>query len=197
MKNLFAALVIVLMTIGTTLSVQAQEFPPADASIMDVSYYPVRATRAAFAKTDKDREALAPILRVTYSRPAKKGRKVFGELQKFGEMWRVGANESTELMVYSNVKVGGKTLKAGERYSVHALVNEKEWTIYFSTLLDSWGSYAFQGNPEATTVAKITVPTKKTQKTVELLGIFFEKSDDGAHMIIGWDDTMARVPFQF
>ncbi|MEL6559861.1 MAG: DUF2911 domain-containing protein [Bacteroidota bacterium] len=197
MKNLFAALVIVLMTIGTSLSVQAQEFPKADASIMDAAYYPARAAFAAFAKTDEEKKALTPKLRVLYSRPAKKGRKIFGDLQKYGEMWRVGANESTELMVYSDVKVGGKTLKAGERYSVHAMLKENEWTVYFSSMLDGWGSYAFQGNPEATTVAKITVPTQKTPETVELLGIFFEKSDDGAHMIIGWDDTMVRVPFQF
>lgn len=197
MKNLFAALVIVLMTIGTSVSVQAQEFPKADPSIMDAAYYPARAAFAAFAKTDEEKKALAPKLRVLYSRPAKKGRKVFGELQKYGEMWRVGANESTELMVYSDVKVGETTLKAGQRYSVHAMVNENEWTIYFSSMLDGWGSYAFQGNPEASTVAKITVPTEKTSSTVELLGIFFEKSDDGAHMIIGWDDTMVRVPFKF
>lgn len=197
MKNLFAAFLIVLMTIGASFSVQAQEFPKADPSIMDASYYPSRAAFAAFEKTDEGKKALEPKLRVVYSRPAKKGRKIFGELQKFGEMWRVGANESTELMVYADVKVGGKTLKAGERYSVHAMVNEKEWTIYFSSMLDGWGSYAFQGNPDATTVAKITVPTAKTPNEVELLGIFFEKTDKGADMIIGWDDTMARVPFEF
>ena len=197
MKNLFAALVIVLMTIGNSTSAQAQDFPKADPSIMDAAYYPQRAAFAAFAKTDEERDALQPKLRVLYSRPAKRGRKIFGELQKYGEMWRVGANESTELMVYSDVKVGGKTLKGGERYSVHAMVTEKEWTIYFSTMLDGWGSYAFQGAPDASTAAKITVPTEKTSSVVELMGIYFEKSDDGAHMIIGWDDTMVRVPFQF
>ncbi len=197
MKNLFSAFLIVLMTIGASFSVQAQKFPDVDKSILDVSYYPERAAFASFAKTEDEKKALQPKLRLIYSRPAKKGRKIFGELQKYGEMWRLGANESTELMVYSDVKVGGKTLQAGERYSVHVMVNESEWTVYFSTLLDSWGSYAFQGNPDATTVAKITVPTAKTAEPVELLGIFFEKSDDGAHMVIGWDDTMARVPFQF
>lgn len=196
MKNLFAALLIVFVAIGVSTNLQAQSFPKADASIMDVSYFPARAAFASFAKTDDEKEALKPKMRVMYSRPAKKGRDVFGGLQKYGEMWRVGANESTELMVFTDVKVGGTKLKAGERYSVHAMVNENEWTIYFSNMLDSWGSYGFQGDPEASTVAKITVPAQKTSETVELLGIFFERTASGADMIIGWDDTMVRVPFE-
>ncbi|MGB3465320.1 MAG: DUF2911 domain-containing protein [Cyclobacteriaceae bacterium] len=197
MKNLFATFLIVFVAIGISANVQAQDFPKADKSILDVSYYPARAAFAGFEKTEEGKKNLAPKLRVMYSRPAKNDRDIFGGLQKYGEMWRVGANESTELMVYTDVKVGGKTLKAGERYSIHAMVNEKEWTIYFSTILDSWGSYGFQGNPDATTVAKVTVPTQKTASTVELLGIYFEKADNGADMIIGWDDTMVKVPFKF
>jgi len=196
MKNLFAALMIICLTAGTSISLQAQEFPKADASIMDVAYFPARAAFAAFAKTDDEKKALTPKLRVTYSRPAKKGREVFGTLQKFGEFWRVGANESTELLLLTDAKVGGKTLKAGERYSIHILLNKDEWTVHFSSLLDSWGSYAFQGSPDATTVAKITVPTEKTSETVELLGIYFEESDKGANMVIGWDNTMAKIPFE-
>lgn len=172
----------------------AQEFPKMDGSPMDAAYYPPRAAFRAFAKTDEERKAGEPIIRVIYSRPQVKGRTIFGDLQKYGEWWRIGANEATEIMLFQDVKVGGKTISAG-RYTIYAMLQENEWEIHFSTDNDGWGHYAFK--PDESSVASITVPTQATSETVEAMGIFFEKSDDGAHMVIGWDDTMVRVPFQF
>lgn len=175
--------------------VSAQDFPKADASIMDISYFPRRATMAAFAKSDEQRKSLAKKARVIYSRPAMKGREIFGELVPYEEVWRIGANESTEIMFFEDATVNGVTLPAGTRYTLHALPTDGEWTIYFSSDVDAWGSYAFK--PEETTVAEITVPTQKTDENLELLGIYFEPTDEGAHMIIGWADTMVKVPISF
>lgn len=171
----------------------AQEFPKVDGSPLDAAYFPPRAAFRGFAKTDAERKAGEPIMRVLYSRPQKKGRNIFGDLQKYGEWWRIGANEATEIMLFQDVKVGGKTIKAG-RYTMYAMLQEKEWEIYFSTDNDGWGHYGFK--PDDSSVASIKVATQATAESVESLGIFFEKTDSGADMVIGWDDTMVRVPFE-
>ena len=150
---------------------------------------------AAFAKSDEQRKQLQKKARVIYSRPAVKGREIFGGLQPYGEMWRIGANESTEITFFEEATVGGTTLPAGSRYTLHCMLGEKEWTIYFSSDVDAWGSYAFK--PEESTVAKVTVPTETLEEEQELLGIFFEPTDDGANMVIGWADTMVKVPISF
>jgi hypothetical protein len=173
--------------------VVAQEFPKMDASPMDMAYFPSRVAFRAFAKTEEEKNA-KPIIRVTYSRPQKNDRVIWGDLVKYGEMWRIGANESTEIMLMQDVKLGDTDVKAG-RYTMYAMPAENEWTIYLSSDLDGWGQYAFK--PEASTVAQITVPTAKTESTVEAVSIVFEKVDDGAHMVVAWDDTMVRVPFVF
>ncbi|MEM8886692.1 MAG: DUF2911 domain-containing protein [Bacteroidota bacterium] len=173
---------------------EEMKFPGVDKSVMDMAYYPQRAAFRAFAKTEEEKAAAQPVMRVVYSRPMKNGRTVFGELLKYGEMWRAGANESTELMLMKDVKVGGKTLEAG-RYTIYVIPQEDEWEVHFSTDTDGWGHYAFK--PEASSVASITVPTAATPSTVEAFAIMFQKSDDGAHMIMAWDTTMARVPFTF
>ena len=174
-KLLFVALIA-----GLTLAADAQNFAKLDGSPMDATYFPSR------------REG-APKIRVLYSRPQKKGRDIFGGLVKYGAMWRIGANEATEILFLTDAKVNGTDVKAG-RYTLYAVPNETEWEVYISSDTDVWGHYAF--DPGASTVAKITVPTAKTEDTVEALSIAFEGVDDGAHLIIGWDDTMVRVPIE-
>lgn len=180
-----------LLTLSfSTLS--AQEFPAIDKSVMDVAYYPANAPFRAFGKTPEEKNA-KPIIRITYSRPLKNDRVIFGELEKFGDVWRVGANESTEILFYKDVTINGKKVKAG-RYTVYATPNKDKWEVVFNTDLDGWGAYSYDAKKN---VASITVPTKKTPKTVEAMAIMFEKADKGANMIIGWDDTMVSVPIVF
>ena len=100
MKNLLLAALVFAM-IG---SVNAQEFPKMDSSPLDAAYFPPRAAFRNFAKTDAERQADMPKIRVLYSRPQKKGRVIFGDLQKYGEVWRLGANESTEVMFFEDAK---------------------------------------------------------------------------------------------
>ena len=171
--------------------ITAQEFPKMDGSPMDAAYFPTRAAFRGFAKTDQEKMAGTPKIKVVYGRPQKKDRVIFGELQKYGELWRVGANESTEITFFSDATIGGTKLKAG-RYTMYAIPSEGEWEIFISSDLDGWGHYGFK--PDESTVAKLKVPTAKTAATVEALGIVFEGTDDGANMIIGWDDTMVKVP---
>src|SRR6201995_4065508 len=97
--------------------------PPAhpsnlDSSPLDVSYYPVN--YPVLTIQDKVSEPL--VARVVYSRPQKKGRKLFGHLIGYGQVWRLGANEATEIEFFRDVKIDNKTIKKG-RYTLYALVN--------------------------------------------------------------------------
>lgn len=132
-----------------------------------------------------------PQIRVTYSRPAKKGRTVFGKLLKFGEAWRVGANESTEILFINDVMLGGKEIKAG-RYSVIIIPNETEWTLHLNTELDGWGNYGYDA---AQNIASVTVPITQSKKEIENLSIvLYEASAKTVHLKIGWDTTIAEFP---
>lgn len=187
MKNLL--IIIAFAIIGTT--VNAQKFAKMDKSPMDRSYYPAEAPIRTFTKDAAKKEAQKTQIRVTYSRPAKKGRKVFGKLLKFGEAWRVGANESTEILFINDVSFGGKKIKAG-RYSIIIIPNEEEWTLKLNTELDGWGNYGYDASKD---IASLSVPVTKGSKVIENLSIaLYEASTNTVHLKIGWDTTIAEFP---
>jgi len=169
----------------------ASTFRGLDKSPMDMAYYPDDyAHDRKFAKekigTDK------AMIRVTYCRPGKKDREIFGtKLVPYGKVWRLGADEATEVKFYQDVMVGGKKIPAGT-YSVYAIPTEKDWTMIFSSDLDQWGAYSYN---EALDVARVTVPVQKMDTPVENFSIRFAKQDaNTALMNMGWDTTMVAVP---
>ena len=172
-------------------NVNAQEFPKVDKSVMDASYFPDNAPKRAFIK-DKEKQAAAePKIRILYSRPLKNGRTVFGELLKYNEPWRIGANESTEILFMTDVVFGGTNVKAG-RYTLIAIPTEKEWTVKLNTVNDGWGNYS---HDPAFDIASVTVPTSTSDKEIEALSItMYEKSKNVVHIKIGWDKTIAEIP---
>lgn len=85
---------------------------------------------------------------VDYHRPAVNGRKVWGELVPYNEPWRAGANENTTITFSTDVKVGGKPLKAGT-YGLHMLPTPKQWTVMFSTVTTAWGSFSYDQKEDA------------------------------------------------
>src|SRR6478752_3892205 len=118
------SLVIALALLGFIANAQNAvviKFPALDASPLDVVYYPVNS-----AKVKKD-DASMPIIKVLYSRPSKKGREIFGVLEQFDKVWRLGANESTEIIFDRTVTIGDKKLKAGN-YSLFAIPHKDKWT---------------------------------------------------------------------
>jgi hypothetical protein len=187
MKWFLTLAALMLITLGT---VSAQEMPELDASPMDAAYFPNRAAFRAFADTDAQKMAMQPVMKVVYSRPQKKGRDIFGDLISYGEVWRAGANESTEITFFEDVVVGDTKVKAG-RYTLYTVPGEDEWEVMINTDLDGWGAYAYSADNN---VATITVPSMDTEDTVEAFTIMFEEVEDGAHLIMAWDDTMVRVP---
>lgn len=169
----------------------AQKFEKMDKSAMDRAYFPAAAAKRTFAKSDAQKKELEPQIRVTYSRPAKKGREVFGKLLKFDEAWRVGANESTEILFNNDVTIAGKNIKAG-RYSIIIIPTEKEWTLKLNTELDGWGNYGY--NPDKD-VLSISASVTESKDEIENLSIaLYEASENVVHLKIGWDKSIAEFP---
>ncbi|AXE17801.1 DUF2911 domain-containing protein [Runella rosea] len=168
------------------LGAYAQGFRAVDKSSLDYAYFPDH-----FAHDRKDGEKA--LVRVTYSRPAKNGREVFGKLVPYGKVWRTGANENTEIKFYQDATIQGKKVKAGT-YSLFTIPGETEWTIILNSDLDYWGAFKYK---EANDVARFTVPSKKsTDAPLEHFSIQFPKGTD-AILRMGWDNTIVEVPITF
>lgn len=126
---------------------------------------------------------------VTYGRPYKNNRDIFGDLEKFSRVWRLGADEATTISFKNDVKVAGQTVKAGT-YTMFALLNETEWTIILNTQLGQWGAFSYVKHTDKD-VLKVNVPVKKLDTVVEQLTIRFAADNS---LIIEWDKTQVTVP---
>ena len=179
----------------STLQLSAQKFPGLDKSPMDVSYYPHDFAHDRKFAPDKIGGAdAAAVVRVIYSRPAKKEREVFGKLIPYGKVWRLGANEATEIKFYQDVTIGGKLVKAGT-YALFAIPNTIEWTFILNSDLDHWGAYSYK---ESLDVVRFTAPVKLTEEAIENLSIAFEKAAaNAAVMRIGWDKTVVEAMLEW
>lgn len=177
------------------IEVKAQKLRGTDKSPMDMAYYPDNfAHDRKFApKLIGDMPA---IVRITYSRPAKKEREVFGtKIVPYGEVWRLGANESAEIKFYQDVTIQGKKVKAGT-YSLFAIPTATEWTIILNKDLDFWGAYSYNKEND---VLRVSIPTKKTDEVVENFSIQCVKgsNDKETTMKMAWDMTLVEVPISF
>lgn len=168
---------------------QGTALPPLDKSPMDMAYYP---NNYPLLKIQgKITEPLTA--RVIYSRPQKDGRKIFGELVEYGKVWRLGANEATELQLFRRVQIGGKRIPAG-RYTLYAIAYENSWTIIVNKDTDIWG--AFKYNPK-NDIVRVDVPVQKTDDVTEALSMIFEKTTQGANLVIAWDNVKVALPIIF
>ena len=165
---------------------QSNNLPPVDKSPMDMCYYP--GNYPVLKIQDKVTEPL--VARVIYSRPQKNGRLIFGELVEYGKVWRLGANEATEIEFFRSVKIGDKKVEKG-RYTLYAIPTEENWTIILNKDNDTWGAFKYD---EQRDVLRITVPVQKLNEGVEAMAMTFEKSESGCNLIIAWDNIKASLP---
>jgi hypothetical protein len=171
---------------GKSQTAQTNNLPPVDKSPMDMCYYP--SNYPVLKIQDKVTEPA--MMRVIYSRPQKNGRLIFGELVEYGKVWRLGANEATEIEFFKSVKIGDKKVEKG-RYTLYAIPNEDNWTIILNKDNDTWGAFKYD---EQKDVLRTTVPVQKLNEGVEALAMTFEKSDSGCNLIIAWDNVKASLP---
>ena len=171
---LFLVLGLVFPTVSS-----AQKFPSLDKSPLDIAAFPKRGANK--------------VIRVTYSRPFKKERDIFGAKVKFGKVWRLGANEATEITFYQDVSFGGQAVQAGT-YALFAIPNESEWTLILNSKLNQWGAFTYK---EKNDVSRATAQVSSAEKVLENFTITFDKTTEGATMYLGWDKTIASLPIAF
>ncbi|WP_226389318.1 DUF2911 domain-containing protein [Penaeicola halotolerans] len=125
-----------------------------------------------------------------YSRPSARGRKVFGDLVPYAEVWRTGANASTKINFSTDVMVEGKTLPAGN-YALYTIPNKESWTIIFSKNTKLWGSMGYNESDDA---LRVTVKPTKTSRAYETFEITLSDVTDNSSMLaIKWENTSAKV----
>ncbi len=183
MKRIFFTTILVILF--SVVSV-AQDFTGPDKSPMDMAYYPDN-----FAHDRKPGDKA--IVRVTYSRPQKDGREIFGKLIPYDKVWRTGANEANEIKFYRDIELGGKKVKAGS-YALFTIPGEKEWTIILNSDLDYWGAYSYNDKND---ILRIIAPAMGLKNTVDSFTIQFEsRGEKQGLMKLAWDKTVVEVPFK-
>ncbi len=184
MKRIFLLAVIAIFTLQSN-PVNGQEnpkegpnFAKTDVSPMDLAIY-----------KNQDEEVVA---RVIYSRPLKRDREIFGKLVPYNEVWRTGANEATELTLYRDMKVADVVVEAGT-YSLYTIPGEKEWTVILNNRTNTWGAYEYTDQEDR---VRIKVPVRNAPATIESFSMAFVTRNDGADLLMGWDNKYVEVPFK-
>jgi hypothetical protein len=163
----------------------ANPYAGVDVSPMDMSYLPVDYPKLSVRRP-------SPVARVIYSRPHKQGRKIFGSLLKYGEPWRLGANEASELELFLPVTIQGKTINKG-RYVIYCIPYADKWTIVLNSNLYSWGLDLNTSKD----LHRFEVPVKVKDQSVEYFSMIFQPSATGADLVMAWDDVEVRLPIQY
>jgi Protein of unknown function (DUF2911) len=133
-------------------------------------------------------------IKVDYSSPRAKGRKIFGEasdkaLVPYGEIWRTGANEATKFVTDANVTVGGKSLPAGS-YTIFTIPKPDKWTLIINKKTAEWGiPYKY----EADELGRVDMQVSKTPAPVENFTIAFDSAGSKCTMSLEWENTRASV----
>ena len=128
---------------------------------------------------------------VIYGRPGVKGRKVFGELVPYGQVWRTGANTATSISFSTDVKFGGADVPAG-KYALFTIPEAGEWTVILSKVTGQWGAYAYDPKDDQ---ARIKVKPTKLAENVETLELGIGNlRDDSATLDIRWETTRVSIP---
>jgi len=186
MKNI---VLFVFCFAASLLGVAQSKLPPVDKSPMDMSYYPV-----GYPVLKIQDKATEPLLaRVIFGRPQKNGRVIFGDLLDYGQVWRLGANEASEIEFFQHVKIGGVRVKKG-RYTLYCIPYAEKWTMILNRETDTWGSFKYD---EAKDVTRLDVPVQKQPETLEFFVMAFEKSATGANLITAWDNIKVSLPITF
>jgi len=179
-KSYFTFIIVFIFSSVLFLTeMNAQGFKGLDQVPHDISYY--RASRVT-----------TPLVKVLYGRPSNEGQKVFGNIIPFGEVWRTGHNEATEIKFFKDVLIGDTKVAAGT-YVLLTIPGKDKWEIIISSQTDVWG--AFQYNPMFD-VARITVPVSKAE-TLQIFSIDFKEKDEAIQMVLGWDQTRVKIPLHF
>lgn len=132
-----------------------------------------------------------------YSRPSAKGRKVFGDLVPYGEMWRTGANASSKVTFSDDVTVAGSAVPKGT-YALYTIPGEKEWTVIFYKNTSYWGTPEPKDYKEEEVQASVKIAPTPLRDLVETFTLNINNlRNNSADLEIIWENTKVVVPIAF
>lgn len=131
-------------------------------------------------------------LTVDYSSPRAKGRKVFGGLVPYGQVWRAGANEATSFVTTANLSVGGKDVPAGS-YTLFTVPEQNKWTLIVSKKTGEWG-IPYPG--EGSDFVRTDMTVRSLAQPVENFTITLVKNGGRCTMLMAWENTQAGVQIE-
>src|SRR5688572_10896902 len=142
------------------------------------------------AQTIKQDFGLSSI-ELAYSRPSMKGRKIFGDLVPYGEMWRTGANAATRIKFGEDVTIGGQPVKAGE-YALYTIPNENEWEIILNKGVNNGGLNGYKTEEDVTRfkIKPVKLPAPAETFTME----FAEIRPSSTELQLKWENTAVKIP---
>lgn len=134
---------------------------------------------------------------ISYNRPYKKGRDIFGSLVPYGKTWRTGANEATVFETNQDLYIEGQKLIKG-KYSVWTVPDREQWQVIFNTNIPPWGIDVMKDgqaarDPKGNELV-VTVPVMSSPKEIEQFTITVEKVNDSLELVLLWDRTLVAVP---
>ena len=160
---------------------------------VSVTAYSQWSKPAASPKQSIEQQFSLSKISVEYGRPGVKGRKIFGDLVPFNQVWRAGANAATKITFSQNINFGGKIVSAGS-YSLFVTPTEKEWKIILNSVANQWGAYEYN---EKMNIAEVSVPVQKLGDKQEYFEISLQPVDDhSTNMIMKWDMTQVLIPIK-
>ncbi len=124
---------------------------------------------------------------IDYGAPSVKGRTIWGGLEKYGKVWRAGANENTTVSFDKDVTIGGEDLSAG-KYGFFMIPNEDgDWTVIFNKVNNSWGSSKYDESEDALRVDFTPEFGDENQEQ-----LFFGVMDDS--ILFAWEKAKLTIP---
>ncbi len=124
-----------------------------------------------------------------YSSPRLKGRKMIGEHEPYGKVWRNGANDATTFVTSTDLMVGGKAVPAGS-YTLFVVPNPDKWTLIINKKTGEWGiPYKYESDE----LARMDMKLSKTSSPVENFTIAYDKTGTGCTLREEWDTTRATI----
>jgi hypothetical protein len=154
----------------------------------------VAAFACAFAQQSPRVDAESKNVKIEYGQPSKKGRLLFGDeasksLEKYGKIWRTGANMSNTITFKKDGQFGGKSVKAGS-YSLFTIPGATEWVVILNEVVGENGTYTYKQDKD---VLRISVPAKKYGSVAEKLIFTVKETSLGFQ----WDKEGFSVPLKF
>ena len=159
-----------------------------DKSPMDMQYFPVDYSKLKMLGKSEP----LPYARVIFSRPQKNGRKIFGNVVKYGEPWRLGANEATEIEFFRDAIIQNQKIPQG-RYIIYCIPQQDKWTIILNKDLFTWGLKIDRTKD----VYKFDIPVTRLNAPIEVFSMEFENAKDGANLLMGWDAVKTILSISF